>query len=220
VRIGDAGQARWHDHRTHWMGGAAPATVRHDPDHAHTVARWQIPLRVDGHRVAIVGTIRWSPPPAAWPWWLVALGFLVVVVLAARTAPRPTALVALGALAVGETLHLWGAWPFSTASTGGRVGENLPSIAAIAIALVAGGWIAGRSVWSAAPLVIGAGLFCLVAGGLADLAILSHSWIPSRLDPMLARVLVALALGVGTGVIVIGARHLRAARPAADRLGE
>ena len=34
-----------------------------------------------------------------------------------------------------ESVHLWGSWPFSTADAGGRVGENLPSIAAVAATL-------------------------------------------------------------------------------------
>ena len=91
----------------------------------------------------------------------------------------------------------------------GRVGENLPSIAAVAATLLAFGWLARRSVYSAAPLLIIAGLFTAVAGGFADLPVLSHAWIPSRLDPTLARTLVAVALGVGTGVAVVG----RAATP-------
>jgi hypothetical protein len=112
------------------------------------------------------------------------------------------------------SVHLWASWPYSTASAFGRVGENLPSIAAVAAALLALGWLARRSVYSAAPLLIIAGLFAAVAGGIADLPALSHAWIPTRLDPTVARMLVAVALGVGTGVAIAGALRLRAPRPA------
>jgi hypothetical protein len=122
--------------------------------------------------------------------------------------------VALALLAVAESVHLWGSWPYSTASAGGRVGENLPSIAAVAASLIAFAWLSRRSVYSAAPLIAIAGLFTAVAGGFADLPVLSHAWVPSRLDPTFARTLVAIALGVGTGVALAGLVRLRAPRPA------
>ena len=65
-------------------------------------------------------------------------------------------------------------------------------------------WLARRTVFSAAPLLAIAGLFTAVAGGFADLPVLSHAWIPSRLDPTLACTLVAIA----------GIARLRAPRPA------
>ena len=68
VRISTGSTARWHDHRTHWMGGATPAAVRRDPDRAHVVGHWRIPLRVDGRATGIDGVIRWDPPPTAWAW--------------------------------------------------------------------------------------------------------------------------------------------------------
>ena len=37
--------ARWHDHRTHWMGGLKPPGVQSDPDRRQTVAPWEVVLR-------------------------------------------------------------------------------------------------------------------------------------------------------------------------------
>jgi hypothetical protein len=145
---------------------------------------------------------------------VLAAALAVVVVGGTRMAARPVLLAALAVLAVTESLHLWASWPFSTASALGRAGENLPSIAAVAAALLALGWLTRRSVYSAAPLLVIAGIFAAVAGGVADLPALSHAWIPTRLDPTLARTLVAIALGVGTGVAVVGGLRLRAPRPA------
>ncbi len=218
VRISTGHTARWHDHRAHWMGGATPAAVRRDPDRAHVVSHWRIPLRVDGHATGIDGVLRWRPPPTAWPWWLGALGVAAVVILLARVATRTVALVTLAVLAIGEIVHLWGSWPFSTASTVGRVGESLPSIAAVLVTAATFAFVLRRGVRAGAPLLIVAGLFCLVAGGLSDVAALSHSWIPSRLTPELARFLVACALGGGFGLMWIGGTHLRASQPGADRL--
>jgi hypothetical protein len=198
--------------------------VRRDPHASHVVERWRIPIRVDGagaaltglevSRPAIAGTVRWDPPPAAAAWFVLAAVLALVVVAGARIAARPVLLVALAVLAVSESAHLWASWPYSTASAVGRVGENLPSIAAVVAALVALVWLARRSVYSAAPLLIVAGLFAAVAGGFADLPALSHAWIPSRLDATLGRALVTVALGVGSGVAIAGALRLRAPRPA------
>jgi hypothetical protein len=222
VKVSGGSTARWHDHRAHWMGGATPTPVRHAPDRPHLIERWSIPLRVDGApaviagvaRVAITGSIRWAPPPNAALWFALAALLALVVVAGCVVAARPVLLVALAVSAAAEALHLWGSWPFSTADAVGRVGENLPSIAAVVAALLAFGWLARRSVYSAAPLLIIAGLFVAVAGGFADLPVLSHAWVPSRLDPAVARTLVAVALGLGTGVAVAGVLRLRAPRPA------
>jgi hypothetical protein len=225
VRISDGATARWHDHRAHWMGGATPAVVRRDPDRAHVIGTWRIPIRVDGApgavtgsaagASAVVGSIDWSPPPNALLWLGLAVLLAAVVLAGTRVRARPTLLVALAVLAIAESVHLWGAWPFSTADAGGRVGENLPSIAAVASAVLAFAWLARRTVYSAAPLLVIAGLFTAVAGGFADLPVLSHAWVPSRLDPDVARTLVVVALGVGVGVAIAGAMRLRpSARPA------
>jgi hypothetical protein len=224
VRVSHGSTVRWHDHRAHWMGGATPAAIRGDPGRSHFVEPIRIPLRIGGAagvivgeavgRAAITGSVQWDPPPAAGLWFLLAAVLALVVVAAARVAARPMLVVALAVLAVSESVHLWASWPFSTASTLGRVGENLPSVAAVAAALLALGWLARRSVYSAAPVLIIAGLFAAVAGGIADLPALSHAWIPTRLDPTFARTLVAVALGIGAGVAIAGALRLRAPRPA------
>ena len=95
------------------------------------------------------------------------------------------------------------------------MGENLSSIAAVAATLIALVWLARRTPYSAAPLLVIAGLFTAVAGGFADLPSLSHAWVPSRLDPAVARALVAIALGVGIAVAIAGGVRLRARRAAA-----
>jgi hypothetical protein len=213
VRVSDGSTAVWHDHRAHWMGGATPEVVRRDTSRGHIIERWRIPLRVDGRLAAVTGAIHWDPPPATVAWVGLALALAVVLLVAARVATRPVLLAALALLAVAEALHLWGSWPFSTATTIGRVGENIPSIAAVLVCLFALGWLASRSVYRAAPVVVLAGLFAAVAGGLADLPTLLHAWVPSRFAPGVARTLVAVALGVGTGVAIAGFARLRAPRP-------
>ena len=211
VRISRGSGASWHDHRTHWMGGALPAVVRRARDHHHAIGHWTIPLQIDGRAAAIAGTVEWQPPPNPWLWWTLAIGLVVGIVLAARR--RRAGLVIGGVLAMmaaSEAVHLWASWPFSNASLGGRIGESLPSIAAVGTSAAACMWVFRRGYRAAAPALILAGLFVVVSGGLADLATLSHAFVPSRLDPVWSRLLVALALGLGTGSAIVGIMRLRA----------
>jgi hypothetical protein len=137
---------------------------------------------------------------------------MILVLAASRVAERAVLLIALAVLAIAASMHLWGSWPYSAASAIGRVGENLPSLAAVASTALAFVWLARRTPYAAAPLLIIAGLFTAVAGGFADLPVLSHAWVPTRLDPTLARALVAIALGLGLAVAIAGIVRLRAPR--------
>ena len=214
VRISRSPRTSWHDHRTHWMGGATPAVVRRAPDRPHTVSRWTIPLKIDGQKAAITGAIVWRPSPSVWPWWILAAALAAALVLATRL--RRAGSVIGGVLAVmvlGEAVHLWASWPFSNASVLGRIGESLPSIGAITVSTGACIWVVRRGYRAAAPALILAGLFVLVSGGLADIATLSHSFVPSRIPPDWARPLVAAALGLGAGTAVVGIMRLRAPTP-------
>jgi hypothetical protein len=54
-----------------------------------------------------------------------------------------------------------------------------------------------------------AGLFVLVAGGLADVTTLTRSQLPSTLPDDVARLTVTVALGLGAGLVVAAATRLR-----------
>ena len=59
-----AGRAyEWHDHRAHWMSPILPPRVRAEPDSPHHVFGWRVPLRAEGRRLAIRGTLTYAPPP-------------------------------------------------------------------------------------------------------------------------------------------------------------
>ena len=207
--------ARWHDHRAHWMGGITPGVVRRDLDHQHVVSRWSIPLRIDGHPAWIRGHLLWAPPAPAWPWWVAAVIVAVAVVtVAARPRfARAGLAVALIVMAGSETIHLWGGWPYATGTTLGRLGDAIPSIAAIAACLGALLWLLRTTPWRCAPALILAGLFVFVSGGVADLSSLSHVFLPTRIPAAGARALIAVALGLGAGTAIAGGLRLRAPRP-------
>ncbi len=213
-RVSTRPVARWHDHRAHWMGGITPEVVRRDPDHAHRISSWSVPVRVNGRPASIEGELRWDPPPRAWAWWLVAAAVAALTLVGVATRRRALVLAAgLGVMGVAEAIHVWGSWPFAPGSAADRLAEAIPSLAAIAACLGALGWLRARGPRAAAPGILIAGLFVAISGGLADLSVLSHSWVPSRLDPTVARIVVALALGLGTAMTVFGITHLRPAAP-------
>jgi hypothetical protein len=76
-----------------------------------------------------------------------------------------------------------------------------------ALALV---WVLRRGVRAAAPLLLMSGLFLALAGGLADVAVLYRSQLPTTLTAVWARLEVAAVIGLGAGVAVLGAVRLRA----------
>ncbi|MDX6591668.1 MAG: hypothetical protein QOJ13_864 [Gaiellales bacterium] len=52
----------WHDHRIHWMSRQTPPAVANDPHNAQHIQDWTVPITVNGERVAIRGSLDYSPP--------------------------------------------------------------------------------------------------------------------------------------------------------------
>jgi hypothetical protein len=210
--------ARWHDHRAHWMDRTDPPAVARAPGRRHVVIEdWQIPLRVDGARHTITGDVVWVPGPSPWPWLALAGVLGVGLVVLSRTRFWAGAITAaLAVLVVSESVHLLGSWNASTESVAQRLGASIYSIGGIAMSVLALVWLRRRDPWSATPALLIAGLFMLVAGGLADLTTLTRSQVPTTLSPALARLTVTLALGLGAGLVVAAALRLRAPRPARE----
>ncbi len=59
--VGDSGTLRWHDHRMHYMATGAPPQVE-DEGRRTKVFDYEIPLRIDGRKGAIDGTLFWPGP--------------------------------------------------------------------------------------------------------------------------------------------------------------
>jgi hypothetical protein len=211
-KISSAPVATWHDHRTHWMGSEDPAIVRRDPGSRHVVIRdWQIPLRMDGRRITVTGDATWVPGPSPWPWVLGAVVLAVAVVLLCRLRAWAVVMqVALAVLIVSETVHVIGAWQATTASPGSRALASIYSIGGVIICALALWWLRRRDPWAATPAVLIAGLFVLVAGGLADVTALTRSQLPTSLPDAVGRLTVMIALGLGSGLVIAAALRLRA----------
>ncbi|HEY7137912.1 MAG TPA: hypothetical protein VIB48_22845 [Acidimicrobiia bacterium] len=213
-KVSDAQTVRWHDHRAHWMGAAAPPEVSRDPSARHVViSNWNVPARYGNRAVAFTGDVVWIPGPSPWPWLGGALAIAAVVVLAARTRSWPLVLaVATALLVAGEAVHIAGLWGATTANTVSKLGASVYSIAGCLVGIGALAMLRRRDPYDATPVVLVAAVFLLIAGGFADITSITRSQLPSTLPEALARGVVMTALGLGTGLVVAAAMRLR--RPA------
>lgn len=59
--VDDSGALRWHDHRMHYMATGTPPQVK-DESKRTKVFDYEIPLRIDGRKGAIEGTLFWVGP--------------------------------------------------------------------------------------------------------------------------------------------------------------
>jgi len=59
--VDDSGTLRWHDHRMHYMAKETPPQVK-DESKRTKVFDYEIPLRIDGRKGAIDGTLFWVGP--------------------------------------------------------------------------------------------------------------------------------------------------------------
>lgn len=76
------GRFQWHDHRMHWMAKDRPPQVK-DEEKRTKVFDYTIPLRVEGRRAAIQGTLFWVGRDAGTPVLpFVGLGVLLLLGLA------------------------------------------------------------------------------------------------------------------------------------------
>lgn len=214
-KVSDSPVARWHDHRTHWMQTDDPPVVHRDPGSSHVVIRdWTIPLRDDGRRLTVTGDAVWIPGPSPWPWLLGAAVLAIAVVVLCRTRRWVGVMqAALAVLVVSETIHVVGAWQATTAFIGSRALASIYSIGGIVVCVLALVWLRRRDAWAAMPAVLIAGLFVLVAGGLADVTALTRSQLPTTLPHAVGRLTVTIALGLGAGLVIAATARLRAPQP-------
>jgi hypothetical protein len=210
-RIGSGTVVRWHDHRAHWLGAGNPPEVQANPGAFHEVLHWTVSLVRDGAPIAVHGDVVWVPGPSAWPWVAVALAFaLLILVLAATRLARPAVAVALGAMIVGESAHVFGVWAGTTVAGATKLAASAYALGGMAVGVLALIWVVRRGVSAAAPLLLLAGLFLALAGGLADVTVLYRSQLPTTLPYTWARFEVAMVIGLGIGVAAIGGWRLRA----------
>jgi hypothetical protein len=203
----------WHDHRTHWMSESQlPPAVAADPGSRHTVFEWTVPLTHGGDPVEVTGELTWSPPPSPWLVWpLVAAGALAALAagLLARSSRPLGALLLLGAAAA-----LWhaGATPEPPVSVSSHAGAVVSALLpALTVALVAAlafrGSRRGRGAMTGLLAVVMGWL--LLVQGLPDVDVLWTANVLSTGPQAVARVVLALLLALGAGLVAGGIAAVR-----------
>ncbi len=209
-KIGDEPIARWHDHRAHWMSERDAPAVRRAPGEQHVIQRFAIEV-LDGDRtITVRGDVRWIPGPSPWGWVALAAAAAIGLVVLARTRLATSALeVALVVVIVVQAVHVVGAWGATTLGVGTRLGASVYAAGSVLVAAVTLVWLVRRGLHAAAPLLLITGLFVAITGGLTDLTELTRSQLLTTWPAWLARLCVALALGLGVGLAVVGGLRLR-----------
>ncbi len=220
VQVSTEPEYVWHDHRTHWMSeGQLPPQVAADPDRAHLVAEWVVPMTHGGTTVEVTGELTWAPPPSPWVVWPVHLALAAVALAAGLLARDPRPLGAL--LLVGGAAALVHALttpepPASIASHGGAIASALlPALAAVLVAV-----LGARAAWRGRGAM--AGLSAVVLGwlllvqGLPDVDVMWSAHVLAAGPDLLARVVVALLLGLGAGLVAGGIAAVRRFRERAE----
>jgi hypothetical protein len=214
-RVSTGRTARFHWHPAHWMGTSRPPIAARDPGHVHVIETWQLRMERGSERVVVRGDLRWLPYRSPWPEVLLAVILAAGVIVAGRTRQWRWVLVGgLAALIVVEAVHVAGIWTASYSGVMSRVGNNTYSL----VGIVLGAWAIARLARSddardATPLAFVAGIVLVVAGGFTDLASLTRPVLPTRLPHELARALIAVVIGIGTGVVVTAGTHLSREQP-------
>jgi hypothetical protein len=163
--------------------------------HGRAVARWSVPLVVDGHAAAVSGELTREPKPSLWPWLL--LGLLPLAVAAAATCRRRwlwAGACGLAALAGFATL----------ADLGGFAAGGLPvpgdrwALLAVEATLTAAAIVLLTRPRARLIAVAALAAFAVLQA-LSELAVFRHGVVVSGLPAAAVRASAALALGAGLG---------------------
>jgi hypothetical protein len=206
-RISGGRTVRWHDHRAHFMGAA--------PDGGEQVVlRFDVPLSVEGRtgELAIVGDVRYLPPPSPWAYLGVAAVIAIALIVAGRTRFWVATLTGgVVVLVAAAAIAVVGEWNANTLSFVERIGEHVYVFAGLLLGIAAiAGLITRRAhAYDATPIALLAGVALLLASGVSGIPLLAHSVLPTELPETLERALVTVTIGTGLATVVVSAMHLR-----------
>jgi hypothetical protein len=187
--VAHGGTYAWHDHRVHWMSEASPPVPRgsrvtgaYDP--------WEVPIVVDGHPVAIQGTLTYEDAATPVP-WLVLL--VVAGALLAWFGRTRAVAAAAGALTVAAALALVvGRADYASTPGGGNpLLWMLP-----AVALLAGAVALVPRLRAAAVVGTLGSVASLSAWTLLRFDVLTKPVLPTTLPYWLDRATTSAALGL------------------------
>ena len=218
AKISSEPVARWHDHRIHWMGNINPPDVRNSPGTRHVIKmsadepQWNVKMRLGNQDVVVKGDLIWQPGPSPLPWFaLILVSLAVVVVLGRRAAWAPAVAAILALLLVIDVFHTVGLGLANAGSLSYRLTKSITQSPyeplAWVIGILAIEWLRrGRS--DGLSLAALSGLQIALFGGIGDINGLSRSVVPFGFGANLARLCVALSIGLGFGITAVAAMRM------------
>jgi hypothetical protein len=185
----------WHDHRL--------APPPYDDGRVGAVARFRVPIRIDGKTTAIAGSFVRYRRPSAWPWIAGATAVIAVAIGAARRRARSRSQITIGLGCVAGIAAITSLASFGAAdSPNGRVAWVELGLAIAVGAMAVIGLVRlrgdGRVVLAA---LIGAAAAATVLGSLG---VFRHAVVISAFSPAIARSVCALAFAAGVAGASIG----------------
>jgi len=212
-QISSGQTVRWHDHRTHWMGGQPPPDVRRAPGQVHHRPPWTVSLVQGDTHIALTGRLTWVPGQSPGSWLLLALGLAVVAAALGVFGYWGLPLAVLVAvLTINDFYHAVGiAWSFGGGfwtKVGKLFSGSFYSTIGWMLGVVAV-WLLARRRIDGLYAAVFAGISAALFTGLLDITVLSRSQAP--FDGLIGvdQLTVAVSLGLGTGVAVAAFVALR-----------
>jgi hypothetical protein len=190
--------------------------VKADPNSTHAVSQWLIGLRRSDQDAQITGRITYVPGPSPVPWIVLAVALFALTVGAAFLRRwGPVLSVALAVLIAVDIVH---SLAVASATRDALVVQLGRVFLGGIVATV--GWVVGAV--CIGPLqdqreggVVGAGITGFVLGvfsGLGDLSVLTQSQVPFSFAAGVARLFVAVTIGLGLGLVAASLVVLRRGR--------
>lgn len=195
--------ARWHDHRTHWMGANDPPVVQREPGKRHTIiSDWKIQMRYDNREILATGDLFWIPGPSPNAWYAISLALIAgIASLALRPQwERLIAAVLVGLVVVDFATTTGFLLASVGTSLGGLIGSAVPSLLSAGFALFGASWLM-KGKEEGLYIGLAPALFVAVFGGVTELGVFSSSQVPFAFGSAAARLFVALSLGLGIGLV-------------------
>ncbi len=196
--------AVWHDHRVHWSSPGPPRQVSASPGRYHLIQDWNIIGRLGEQTLTVSGRLTWVPGPSPAPWFGVAAAIAAVSLLVGFARRWRIPLASLLLVLVAADMARTAGVVFGRSGSLATQLHVLPYDGVISVLF----WLASLAVAGLALLrrpvaaygAATAAIIIVLTGAVSTLGALSHSQVLSAYPVDVQRFLIAVNLGVGSGL--------------------